>query len=123
MSQAPWQSPSILFTLLGVFLAGAATGAVTMKLGFPAEKHRPPVSWNEAGREFSLQKFKKELDLTPEQTQEFERIIDDFMTYYQYAQATMEDVRATGKSKILRILREDQKEKFQRMMDPSHGKQ
>jgi hypothetical protein len=122
MSRAPWQSPSVLFTLLCVFLAGAATGAVTMRLGFPAEKHKP-IAWNEAGREFSLQKFKKELDLSPEQTQEFERIIDDFMTYYQYAQAQMEDVRATGKSKILKILREDQKEKFKKMMSEAHSKQ
>jgi hypothetical protein len=38
------------------------------------------------------------------------------MTYYQYAQAQMEDVRATGKSRILRILREDQKVKFEKMM-------
>ena len=122
MSRAPWQSPSILFTLLCVFLAGGATGAVLMRLGFPAERHKPMVSWNEAGREFSLQKFKKELDLTPEQTQEFEHIIDDFMTYYQYAQAQMEDVRATGKGKILKILREDQKEKFEKMMGEAHGK-
>ena len=123
MSRAPWQSPSILFTLLCVFLAGAATGAVTVRLGFPPEKHKPGVAWNEAGREFSLQKFQKELDLSPDQTQEFARIIDDFMTYYQYAQAQMEDVRATGKSKILKILREDQKEKFKKMMNEAHGKQ
>ncbi len=113
MTRAPWQSPSVLFTLICVFLAGAATGAVTMRFGFPPEKHK--LSWNEAGREFTLQKFKKELDLTPDQTQEFERILDDFMTYYQFALAQMEDVRATGKSKILKILREDQKVKFEKM--------
>lgn len=119
MSRAPWQSPSILLTLFCVFLAGAATGAISVRLGFKPEKHKPGLAWNEAGREFTLQKFKKELDLSPDQTEEFERIIDDFMTYYQFAQAQMEDVRATGKSKILKILREDQKQKFEKMMaDP-----
>ena len=71
-------------------------------LGFPPEKHKPRLAWNEAGREFSLQKFKKELDLSDSQTEEFGRIIDDFMSYYQVAQAQMEDVRATGKSRILK---------------------
>ena len=122
MTRAPWQSPSILFTLFCVFLAGAATGAVTMRLGFPPEKHKPGLAWNEAGREFSLQKFKKELDLSPSQTQEFERIIDDFMSYYQVAQAQMEDVRATGKSRILKILHEDQKVKFEKMMADANAK-
>jgi len=116
MSRPPWQTPSILFTLLCVFLAGAATGAVTMRLGFPPERHKQGLAWNEAGREITLQKFKKELNLTPHQTEEMERILDDFMTYYQYAQAQMEDVRATGKGRILRILQEDQKVKFEKMM-------
>lgn len=122
MPRAPWQSPSILFTLCCVFLAGAATGAVTMRFGFPPEKHKPGLAWNEAGREYSLQKFKKELNLTPGQTDEFARIIDDFMTYYQFAQAQMEDVRATGKGKIMKILREDQKEKFEKMMGEANAK-
>ena len=116
MTRAPWQTPSVLLTLFCVFLAGAATGAVVMKLGFPPERHKPGLAWNEAGREITLQKFKKELNLTPHQTEEMERILDDFMTYYQYAQAQMEDVRATGKGRILRILQEDQKVKFEKMM-------
>lgn len=117
MSRPPWQTPSILFTLLCVFLAGAATGAVTMRLGFPPERHKSGLVWNDAaGREITLHKFKKELNLSPAQTEEMERILDDFMTYYQYAQAQMEDVRATGKGRILRILQEDQKVKFEKMM-------
>jgi len=116
MSRAPWQSPSVLLTLVCVFLAGAATGAITMRFGFPPERHKVGLSWNEAGREISLQRFKRELNLTPSQAEEFSHIIDDFMTYYQYAQAQMEDVRATGKSRILRILQEDQKVKFEKMM-------
>ena len=60
MSRAPWQSPSILFTLFCVFLAGTATGAVTMWLGFPPEKHKPRLAWNEAGREiFATRSSKK----------------------------------------------------------------
>ena len=91
-------------------------GCSHYELGFPPERHKPGLAWNEAGREITLQKFKKELNLSPHQTEELERILDDFMTYYQYAQAQMEDVRATGKGRILRILQEDQKVKFEKMM-------
>ena len=122
MTRAPWQSPSILLTLLCVFLAGAATGGLTVHFAFPREKHKAHLAWNEAGRDFSLQRFQKELDLTPAQSEDFRRIIDDFMTYYQVAQATMDDVRATGKSRILKILREDQKAKFEKMMSEANGK-
>ena len=121
-ARAPWQTPTVLFTLVCVFLAGAATGALTMRFGFPPERHKPGLAWSEAGREITIQKFKKDLDLSPAQTQEMERILDDFMTYYQFAQAQMEDVRATGKEKILRILRDDQKVKFERMMGELQAK-
>jgi hypothetical protein len=116
MSRPPWQSPSILFTLFCVFVAGAATGAVGMRLGFKPERPKPGLAWTEAGREITLHKFKTDLELTPQQTEEMERILDDFMTYYQFAQQQMEDVRATGKSRILRILDNGQKAKFEKMM-------
>jgi hypothetical protein len=35
----------------------------------------------------------------------------------------MDDVRATGKSRILKILREDQKAKFEKMIDDVQHKQ
>ena len=35
-----------------------------MSLGFPPERHKPGLAWNEAGREITLQKFKKELNLS-----------------------------------------------------------
>ena len=123
MSGAPWRNPRILYTLLGVFLCGAVAGAVTMRFGFSPERHVGGAYWKEGAREISLQKFKKELDLTPEQTKDMETVLDDFMMYYQSLQAQMDDVRATGKSRILKILREDQKAKFEKMIDDVQHKQ
>ena len=123
MERAPWQNPRILYTLLFVFLSGAAAGALAMKLSVPAQQFRAGPWWKEGGREISLQRFRKDLDLTPEQAKEMETILDDFMMYYQTLQAQMDDVRATGKSRILKILNEDQRQKFEKMMGEIQNKQ
>lgn len=123
MTGAPWMNPRILTTLLLVFLSGAVAGAITMRLGAPPERHRAGPYWSEGGREISLQKFKKELNLTASQAGEMETVLDDFMMYYQTLQAQMDDVRATGKARILRLLDNDQKSKFERMIGDVQGKQ
>ncbi|MEP6539704.1 MAG: hypothetical protein ABJF23_30515 [Bryobacteraceae bacterium] len=121
MNPVPWKNPRILYTLLFVFLSGAVAGAVGVRLGMSIERHTP--YWNEGGREISLQRFKKELDLTPQQAGEIEIVLDDFVMYYQTLQAQMDDVRATGKTRILKLLREDQKQKFTRMLTDLQAKQ
>ena len=80
MNRAPWQNPRVLYTLICVFLSGAAAGAITMHLGFPGERHKSGPYWKEGAREISLQRFKKDLDTTPEQTKQMETVLDDFMT-------------------------------------------
>jgi hypothetical protein len=123
MSGAPWREPRILYTLLCVFLSGAVAGAVTMRFGVSPERHVSAAYWKEGPREISLHKFKKELDLSPEQAKDMETVLDDFMMYYQSLQAQMDDVRATGKSRIMKILREDQRVKFEKMIGDIQNKQ
>ena len=123
MNRAPWRNPRILYTLACVFLSGAVAGAITMRLGFPQERHKPSPYWKDEAREISLQKFTKELDLSTDQAKQMETVLDDFMTYYQYLQAQMDDVRATGKTRILQILKGDQKQKFEKMIGSMQAKQ
>ena len=123
MSSPPWRNPRILYTLLCVFLCGAVAGAVTMRFGLVPTRHVGGAYWKEGAREISLQKFKKELDLSPGQAKEMETVLDDFMMYYQSLQAQMDDVRAIGKSRILKILREEQKTKFEKMIGEIQHKQ
>ena len=112
-NRAPWQNPRVLYTLICVFLSGALFGALAMRYtASPPERPRGGAYWREGGREVSLQKFKSELDLTPDQAKEIETVLDDFVMFTQTLQAQMDDVRATGKQRILRILREDQRKKF-----------
>ncbi len=123
MNPVPWKNPRIIYTLLFVFLSGAVAGAVGARFGMSPERHKAGPFWNEGGREISLQRFKKELDLTPQQAGEIEIVLDDFVMYYQTLQAQMDDVRATGKNRILKLLREDQKQKFVRMLTDLQAKQ
>ena len=60
--RATWQNPRIFSTLLLVFLAGGAAGAVSMKFGLHELLHRSSVP---ASKEAVLQKFRSDLNLTP----------------------------------------------------------
>jgi hypothetical protein len=123
MNPVPWKNPRIIYTLLFVFLSGAVAGAVSARYGMSLERHKLGPVWRDGGKEITLQKFKKELNLTTQQAGEVETVLDDFVMYYQTLQAQMDDVRATGKSRILKLLREDQKQKFVQMLNDLQAKQ
>lgn len=116
MNKAPWQNPRILTTLLFVFLAGAAVGAFAMRYAANKERHKNVPYWTAGGKDITLQRLKKELDLTPDQAREIETVLDDFVMYVQTLQAQMDDVKATGKRNVMKLLRDDQKQKFERML-------
>jgi Spy/CpxP family protein refolding chaperone len=122
MYSAPWRNPCIVLTLSGVFLCGLLTGVLVTKW-FSGPKAAAAPYWQESGKQISVQRFKKELNLTPAQAAEVEMILDDFVKYYQTLQAQMDDVRATGKERIRRILTPEQKEKFERMMSELQARQ
>jgi Spy/CpxP family protein refolding chaperone len=117
VNRVTWQNPRILSTLLLVFLCGAMAGALAMSLGAHRFIHKTVPYWDEGGKQISLQRFTRELDLTPDQAKQLETVLDDFMKYYRNLQSEMDEVRATGKENILRILNEDQKRKFEKMIN------
>ena len=109
---AAWQGSRLAcaMTITLVFLAGAIAGAVAMNLGAHKWMHRSAPFYTEGGKEVWLQRWKKDLSLTPEQSQEMAVILDDFGMYYR-------NVLSDGKARILRILNEDQKRKFDKLLD------
>lgn len=122
--QASWRNPRVLATLLLIFLGGAAAGALTMRVGArPAASKSSGPYWKESGREIALQRFKKELNLTDVQTQQMETILDDFVMYVQTLQAQMDEVRASGKERILRCLKPEQRLKFEKMISELQSRQ
>ncbi|HTB14689.1 MAG TPA: hypothetical protein VK752_24120 [Bryobacteraceae bacterium] len=111
--RATWQNPRIFTTLLLVFLAGGATGAVSMKFGLHQFLHKSSAPTSKEG---VLQKFRTDLDLTPAQTEKISLILDDYRHYYQSVQDQEDDIRATGKMRILQELNPAQRDKFQKLM-------
>ena len=99
-----------VMTISLVFLTGVITGAVGMNLGAHKYMHRSVPFWTESGKEAWLQRWQKELDLTPDQSREMAIILDDFGTYYR-------NVLGDGKARILHILNDDQKRKFDKLLD------
>jgi Spy/CpxP family protein refolding chaperone len=119
-----WQNPKVLTVLLLVFLCGATVGALAMRAGLHDAMHKSSGPyWKDGGKDVILERFKKELSLTPEQTKQMETVLDDFMTYLQTLQSQMDEVRANGKDRIVRILNEEQRKKFDQMVNDLQAKQ
>ncbi len=112
---ASWRKPRILLSLALIFLCGAASGALVMRFVVHGVVRDAQLS-AAPDVEKALDRMTKDLDLTAEQRRELETVLDDFVMYVQSTQAQMEEVRATGKQRILRILNEKQRQKFEKML-------
>lgn len=124
VSRSGWRNPKVLSALLLVYLCGVITGALVIRfVGNPAAARGVGSYWVAGGREISLQKWKRDLDLTPEQAAQIEIILDDFVMYYDTLQAQMDEVRTSGKGKIEQILNPAQRQKFDKMLLEFRSKQ
>jgi hypothetical protein len=110
-----WVGPRLagISTLSLVFLCGAVVGGLAFNLGMHKPLHKAPF-WTASGEAIYMEKVKKELDLTPTQVEQLETILDDFTKYYR-------SVVSDGKSRIMQILNEDQKRKFEQMLQERGG--
>jgi len=121
MYTAPAQrNPKVLSTLALVFLAGMASGALFMREGLHDRLHRTVAAASTPAptpRDAVVQRFRTELNLTPDQTQQIAEVLDDYRRYYESLSDQLADVRATGKNHIVQILDPSQREKFEKMMN------
>lgn len=113
--RASWQNPRILVLLLLVFLCGALAGALTMRAGLHEKMHRASYWKDDKTQFFSYDKLKRELSLTAEQSDRLKTILDDFVKYHEDLQAQIEDVRATGKNRIVQMLTPQQRQRFEQL--------
>jgi hypothetical protein len=117
---APWQNPRILSTLILVFLAGGASGALWMQLDLHKRLHGVSAASREPSRDsaskINLQKFQSALDLSSDQSEKIALVLDDFSLFYDDLQVQADDLRATGKTRILQILDPSQRDKFEKLM-------
>jgi len=113
-----WRNPRVVSTLTLVFLAGASAGAVCMRVGLHDRLHRTvSAASKEPSREAVLQNFKTKLDLTDEQTEQIAMVLEDYRHYYESLQEQLDDLRSTGRNRILQVLAPPQRERFEKMMD------
>ena len=87
-----------------------------MRSGLHDKLHRSAAAyWKEGPREFSYDRLKKDLNLTPDQAERLKTILDDFVKYHEDLQAQIEDVRATGRNRILQMLTPEQRRRFEQL--------
>ena len=128
-SASPWRNPKIVFALLLVFLCGSLAGALAARYRYRSAAIAARASagssraWTEGSKDISVERFRKELNLTDSQAGEVALVLDDFVKYYQTLQSQMDEVRADGKERILRLLNDEQKEKFGKMMSELQARQ
>jgi Spy/CpxP family protein refolding chaperone len=97
-----------MVTLTLVFLCGAAAGAVAMNFGVHNRLHQPSFD-TPVGRELYFSRMQRELNLTPAQQEQMESILNDFWQYYR-------TVLSESKAKVEQILNEEQRKKFERIL-------
>lgn len=97
-----------MVTLTLVFLCGAAAGAVAMNFGLHNHLHQPSFD-TAVGKEVYFDRMKRELNLSPVQQEQMESILNDFWQYYR-------TVLSDSKTKVEQILNEEQRRKFERIL-------
>jgi uncharacterized membrane protein len=94
-------------TLALVFLCGAAAGAVAMNLGH-SRLHQPAFD-TPAGKAAYFARVEKELNLTPQQAEQMRTVLNDMWQYYRI-------VVTDSKARVDQLLNEDQRRKFDRLL-------
>jgi hypothetical protein len=72
---------------------------------------------HETNREAVLQDFKTKLDLSQDQTDQIAVVLEDYRHYYESLEDQLDDLRSTGRTRIVQILNPGQRDKFEKMMN------
>lgn len=116
-----WSNPRVLLTFALIFLCGALAGAIAITLTADPAVYSTATSPQELNRNLTLNNLSKELDLTDAQRERLRTVLDDYFQYYHALQDQLDEVKASGQEKVLEILTEEQKVKFQKMVADAHA--
>ena len=113
-SNTPLRTPKILLVLILIFACGGLTGVALSRM---QNSQAPTASkLNANWKKMTMDRMRKELQLTPVQAESIEQALDDFTMFYQSLQAQMDEVRTHGKDRIQGVLNADQRKKFDQMV-------
>jgi len=110
-------NPRVTALLAVIFLCGAAFGALGMNLYL--HRFLPPVkgpSFAYQGRRISMEQLQRDLDLNPDQSETIKLILDDYAKYFMNLEDQRQTLYQSGRLKILDVLNEQQKAKFERLL-------
>jgi hypothetical protein len=93
--------------LVLVFLCGAAAGALVMDFG--VHRTRIPSFETPAGKALYFERMQRELNLTPQQSEQMQSVLNDFWQYYR-------TVLSDGKQRVESILNDEQRAKFEKIL-------
>jgi hypothetical protein len=102
---------SAILPLVLVFLCGVSVGALGMSLGLHKALHADPLTPHRQNV-ITVERWKHDLNLNSEQSEQIQQILDDFSKYY-------DNVLGDGNTRILQILDDKQKAKFKQMLKES----
>jgi Spy/CpxP family protein refolding chaperone len=91
-----------------VFLCGAAVGALVMDFGIH-RRTSPPAFDTAQGKAAFFDRVNRDLKLTPAQSEQMRSILTDFWDYYR-------TVLSDGKSRIEQILTDEQRRRFEQIL-------
>lgn len=121
MDPISWRNPKVLRVLLLVFVAGGLTGAVTFRVARMIFRREvvaaAPNAPSLRDKEKAMAMLQRELSLTEAQSLQVGLILDDYKRYYGNIQDQVEEIRATGKGKILKVLDPQQRAKFEKLAE------
>src|SRR5580765_5098449 len=110
MAESRSWNPKLVCTvsLTLVFLCGGAAGALVMDLGVH-NRQRPAAFETVQGQTLYFERLQKELNLSPEQSEQVKSILNDFWQYYR-------TVLTEGRGRIETVLNADQRVKFEHFL-------
>ena len=115
----PEKSRAALYILL-IFLCGIVTGALAMNVWIHwGPDNRAVLADAPSSRsrhQRTVEKFTRELDLTPDQVQKFNHILDETRTAFQAHQSEIDVLREQGRDRIRELLTDEQKPKYEQML-------
>lgn len=110
-----WANPKVLVIFAVIFLCGVAFGSLGtftyVHRSFPRPPARPHFGMD-AAQHIGVKGLVEVLNLTAEQQRTVMKELDDYAKYYQNIEEERDDVAAHGRQRILNVLTDEQKKKF-----------
>ena len=91
-----------------VFLSGAVVGALALDFGIHNRQRSLSFDSPQA-KALYFDHMQKELNLTPAQSEQMQSVLNDFWQYYR-------TVLSDGKQRVEQLLDEEQRKKFERLL-------